>query len=50
MREVGMATLTVWKFDNPDTADQAVKVLEDLQDQRLIHGLDATTKPSTPSE
>jgi uncharacterized membrane protein len=37
-----MATLTVWKFDDPDTADEAVKLLEDLQKQGLIHVLDAT--------
>jgi uncharacterized membrane protein len=37
-----MATLTVWKFDDPDTAGKAVKVLEDLQKQELIHLLDAT--------
>jgi uncharacterized membrane protein len=37
-----MATLTVWKFDAPDTADEAVRVLEDLQKQELIHVLDAT--------
>jgi uncharacterized membrane protein len=37
-----MATLTVWKFDKPDTADEAVRVLEDLQKQGLIHVLDAT--------
>jgi uncharacterized membrane protein len=37
-----MATLTVWKFNDPDTADEAVGVLEDLQKQGLIHVLDAT--------
>jgi uncharacterized membrane protein len=37
-----MATLTVWKFDDPDTAGEAVKVLEDLQKQGLIRLLDAT--------
>jgi uncharacterized membrane protein len=37
-----MATLTVWKFDDPDAADEAVRVLEDLQKQGLIHVLDAT--------
>jgi uncharacterized membrane protein len=37
-----MATLTVWKFEAPDTADEAVRVLEDLQKQELIHVLDAT--------
>jgi uncharacterized membrane protein len=37
-----MATLTVWKFNDPDTADEAVRVLEDLQKQGLIHVLDAT--------
>ena len=37
-----MATLTVWKFDDPDTADEAVSVLQDLQKEGLIHVLDAT--------
>jgi uncharacterized membrane protein len=37
-----MATLTVWKFDDPDTADESVRVLEDLQEQGLIRVLDAT--------
>jgi uncharacterized membrane protein len=37
-----MATLTVWTFDDPDAADEAVRVLEDLQKQGLIHVLDAT--------
>jgi uncharacterized membrane protein len=37
-----MATLTVWKFDKPDTAEEAVRTLEDLQKQGLIHVLDAT--------
>jgi uncharacterized membrane protein len=37
-----MATLTVWKFDDPDAADEAVRVLDDLQKQGLIHVLDAT--------
>jgi uncharacterized membrane protein len=31
-----MATLTVWKFDSPGGADQAVTTLKDLADQRLI--------------
>jgi uncharacterized membrane protein len=37
-----MATLTVWKFGDPDTAGEAVRALEDLQRQGLIHVLDAT--------
>lgn len=31
-----MATLTVWKFDSPDGADQAVTTLKDLSKQELI--------------
>jgi uncharacterized membrane protein len=37
-----MTTLTVWRFDDPDKAGEAVRVLEDLQDQKLIHVVDAT--------
>jgi uncharacterized membrane protein len=42
LKEVEMATLSVWKFDDPDTAGEAVRVLEDLQRQGSIHLLDAT--------
>ncbi len=36
-----MASLTVWKFHSPDGADSALKELQDLQTQELIHVLDA---------
>jgi uncharacterized membrane protein len=38
-----MATLTVWKFDNPQGADQAVTVLRSLVSQELIKVHDAAT-------
>lgn len=38
-----MATLTVWKFDNPDSADRAEQILIDLSKQRLIDIADAAT-------
>jgi uncharacterized membrane protein len=38
-----MATLTVWKFDDPEGANKAVETLEDLQKQRLITVHDAAT-------
>ncbi len=31
-----MANLTVWKFDQPDGASQALRTLKDLQDEGLI--------------
>ena len=31
-----MANLTVWKFDSPDGASQAVRTLKELQDEGLI--------------
>ena len=31
-----MATLTVWKFDNPTAAGEALTKLESLQNQQLI--------------
>jgi hypothetical protein len=37
-----MATLKVWKLDDPDTAGEAVRELEGLQKQGLIHLLDVT--------
>ena len=36
-----METLTVWKFDDPDTAAKAMEVLESLEKQELIHVIDA---------
>jgi uncharacterized membrane protein len=36
-----MATLSVWKFDTPDGAEQATKTLADLQKQELIKVHDA---------
>jgi uncharacterized membrane protein len=38
-----MATLTVWKFNTPEGADQAVSILEDLQKQELVKLHDAAT-------
>ena len=38
-----MATLTVWKFNRPDTADRAESVLMDLNKQQLIQIEDAAT-------
>ncbi len=38
-----MATLTVWKFDTPSGAEQAVDTVKDLQSQELIQLLDAAT-------
>ncbi|MBC2933028.1 DUF1269 domain-containing protein [Nocardioides sp. zg-1228] len=38
-----MATLTVWKFDTPEGAEQAEKALFKLQRQELITVLDAAT-------
>jgi uncharacterized membrane protein len=35
-----MATLTAWKFDDPDEAERAMHVLEDLQKQELIDVID----------
>jgi uncharacterized membrane protein len=36
-----MATLTAWKFDEPDKAEAAFTVLEQLQEQQLISVIDA---------
>src|SRR5215469_3589748 len=36
-----MSSLTVWKFRSPDGAQDALKVLTDLQHQQLIQVLDA---------
>ena len=38
-----MATLTVWKFDDPGGADAAEKTLIDLSKQKLITIVDAAT-------
>lgn len=38
-----MATLTVWKFDTPGGADQAVATLESLASQELVTIHDAAT-------
>jgi uncharacterized membrane protein len=37
----GMTTLTVWKFDSPDGARNALQVLERLQKEELLHVVDA---------
>jgi uncharacterized membrane protein len=42
-REIIVATLTVWKFEDPQGADQAVTTLESLAKQQLITLLDAAT-------
>ncbi|PSB06770.1 hypothetical protein C7B61_13895 [filamentous cyanobacterium CCP1] len=36
-----MSTLTVWKFDNADGAEAALKKLQSLQKQELVQVLDA---------
>ena len=38
-----MATLTVWKFETPTGADQAISTLETLAKQKLINIHDAAT-------
>jgi len=38
-----MATMSVWRFDDPDTAGEAVRVLEELQKEGQIQVLDATS-------
>jgi uncharacterized membrane protein len=38
-----MATLTVWKFSDPDGATKAVDILEGLQKEQLITVQDAAT-------
>ena len=35
-----MATLSVWKFDDADGAQQALSIAEDLQKQQLLNVLD----------
>ncbi|MER6115819.1 DUF1269 domain-containing protein [Streptomyces sp. NPDC001743] len=44
-----MATLTVWKFDAPESAQQVERELLDLQKQELIKVVDAATV-SWPAE
>jgi uncharacterized membrane protein len=38
-----MSTLSVWRFDTPDGAANAVQTLEDLQKQKLVTVHDAAT-------
>jgi monoterpene epsilon-lactone hydrolase len=45
-----MATLTVWKFDNPTSADEALDKLESLQKQQLIEIQDAAVVEWQPGE
>ena len=45
-----MATLTVWKFADPEGANKAVDLLEDLQRQQLITIHDAATVTWEPGK
>ena len=45
-----MATLTVWKFADPDGADQALATLEGLQKQALIEVLDGAVVSWPPDK
>ncbi len=45
-----MATLTVWKFADPEGANKAVDVLEALQSQQLINIQDAATVTWEPGK
>ena len=45
-----MATLTVWKFDNPTGAGEALRKLESLQKQQLIEIQDAAVVEWQPGE
>ncbi|HEY3141105.1 MAG TPA: DUF1269 domain-containing protein [Acidimicrobiales bacterium] len=45
-----MATLTVWKFNEPEGANKAVDVLEQLQKQALIKVHDAATVTWEPDK
>jgi len=45
-----MATLTVWKFDTPTGADDAVVILESLAKQELIKVHDAATVSWMPGK
>ena len=45
-----MATLTVWKFDAPEGADDAAKTLQDLAKQNVIVVHDAATASWEPGK
>ena len=45
-----MATLTVWKFDNPDGAAKAESILIGLSKEELIHVYDAATVEWQPGK
>jgi uncharacterized membrane protein len=45
-----MATLTVWKFEDPEGANKAVDVLEGLQKQEVISVHDAATVSWEPGK
>lgn len=45
-----MATLTVWKFEDPEGATRAVDILEGLQKQELIQVHDAATVTWEPGK
>jgi uncharacterized membrane protein len=45
-----MATLTVWKFDTPEGADEAAKTLQDLAKQNVIVVHDAATVSWEPGK
>ena len=45
-----MATLTAWRFDTPDGAEEAVETLESLAKQRLITLHDAATVSWEPDK
>jgi uncharacterized membrane protein len=45
-----MATLTVWKFADPEGANKAVDILEGLQSQELIKVQDAATVTWEPGK
>lgn len=45
-----MATLTVWKFADPDGADQALATLEELQKQALIEVLNGAVVSWPPDK
>src|SRR5215213_9160836 len=40
-KELGMATLTVWKFDSAGGAESALALLERMQKEELVHVNDA---------
>ena len=44
------STLTVWKFDNPEGAREAVRTLDDMQKQGLITILDFATVSWEPGK